>query len=121
MKREGEGKSGSPLGVGGNRRGEGRFSARRKRVAVERMVRGEDLELLSRELGVTAATLSEWRRMCELGAEAALKRRHEHDEHDAEIARLKAKVGDLTMDNELLYEKIHRMEEQRPLRWRRLR
>ena len=30
----------------------GRFSARRKREAVLRLLRGEDLEVLSRELGV---------------------------------------------------------------------
>ena len=39
----------------------GRFSARRKTEAVLRLLRGEDLELLSRELGVTAATLAGWR------------------------------------------------------------
>ena len=36
----------------------GRFSAKRKTEAVLRLLRGEDLEALSRELGVTAATLS---------------------------------------------------------------
>jgi len=35
----------------------GRFSARRKTDAVLRLLRGEDLELVSRELGVTGATL----------------------------------------------------------------
>jgi len=39
----------------------GRFSAQRKRDAVLRLLRGEDLEFLSRELGVTAARLSQWR------------------------------------------------------------
>ena len=38
-----------------------RMSARRKQDAVLRLLRGEDLELLSRELGVTAAELSGWR------------------------------------------------------------
>src|SRR4051812_37782119 len=37
----------------------GRMSRRRKRDAVPRLLRGEDLETLSRALGVTAATLSE--------------------------------------------------------------
>jgi hypothetical protein len=36
----------------------GRMSRQRKRTAVLRLLRGEDLELVSRELGVTAATLS---------------------------------------------------------------
>ena len=39
----------------------GRFSAKRKRETVVRMLRGEDLDTLSREVGVTAGTLSSWR------------------------------------------------------------
>src|SRR4051794_41888175 len=39
----------------------GRMSRQRKRDAVLRLVRGEDLETVSRGLGVTAATLSGWR------------------------------------------------------------
>ena len=38
----------------------GRMSRQRKRDAVVRLLRGEDLEILSRALGVTAATLSGW-------------------------------------------------------------
>ena len=41
--------------------GGGRFSARRKQETVLRLLRGEDLEVVSRELGVTAAALSGWR------------------------------------------------------------
>ena len=44
----------------GNGRG-GRFSARRKRETVRRLLRGEDLESVSRELGITAARASPWR------------------------------------------------------------
>jgi hypothetical protein len=36
------------------------MSAQRKQEAVLRVLRGEDLELVSRELGVTAAALSGW-------------------------------------------------------------
>jgi transposase len=39
----------------------GRFSARRKRAIILRRFRGEPLETISREVGVTAATLSAWR------------------------------------------------------------
>jgi hypothetical protein len=39
----------------------GRMSRQRKRDAVLRLLRGEDLETLSRALGVTAATLNCWR------------------------------------------------------------
>ena len=38
-----------------------------------------------------------------------------------EIARLKSKVGEITMDNELLYTKIAAMEGKRPLAHRRSR
>ena len=43
------------------RDGRGRWSAKRKTAAILRLLHGEDLETLSRELGVTAATLSGWR------------------------------------------------------------
>jgi len=38
----------------------GRMSRQRKREAVLRLLRGEDLETVSRSLGVTVATLSAW-------------------------------------------------------------
>src|SRR5262245_54027611 len=82
----------------------GRFSSRRKTDAVLRLLRGESLELLSRELGVTAATLSNWRDDFLAGGQAALKSRPA-DDRDDEIARLRAKVGELTMDNELLLQR----------------
>src|SRR5262249_50556111 len=79
----------------------GRFSAKRKTDAVLRLLRGEDLELVSRELGVTAATLSGWRDDFLAGGQAALKSRPA-DDRDAGIARLRAKVGELATDNELV-------------------
>ena len=82
----------------------GRFSARRKTDAVLRLLRGEDLDLLSRELGVTAATLSGWRDDFLASGQAALKSRPA-DDRDDEIARLRSKVGELTMDNELLLQR----------------
>jgi hypothetical protein len=50
----------------------------------------------------------------------ALKER-ERDARDEEIERLKAKVGEITMDNELLYAKIAALEGKRPLARRRSR
>jgi transposase-like protein len=82
----------------------GRFSSPRKTAAVLRLLRGESLELLSRELGVTAATLSAWHDDFLAGGQAALKSRTT-DDRDEEIARLRAKVGELTMDNELLLQR----------------
>ena len=97
-----------------------RMSAHRKQEAVLRLLRGEDLELLSRELGVTAAELSGWREAFLAAGEASLKTRPA-DARDAEIGRLKEKVGDLTMANELLEAKIERLEAARPLAPRRSR
>ncbi len=98
-----------------------RMSARRKQDAVVRLLRGEDLErLLSRELAVTAAELSGWRDAFLAGGAAALKSRPA-DARDAAIGRLKEKVGDLTMANELLGAEIERLETARPLARRRSR
>src|SRR3954451_5102588 len=96
----------------------GRFSARRKSEAVVRLLRGEDLDTLSRELGVTAATLSSWRDAFLDGGTAAMKSRPT-DDRDEVIARLQAKVGQLTMDNELLGQKCQHLESGRPFASRR--
>jgi transposase-like protein len=97
-----------------------RMSARRKQSAVLRLLRGEDLELVSRELGIPAAEVSGWRDAFLAAGEASLKTRPA-DGRDAEIGRLKAKVGDLTMANELLATKIEHLEAGRPLARRRSR
>ena len=99
---------------GGNR---GRFSARKKAEAVRRLVAGEELDTLARELGVTAATLAEWRDKFFQAGEAALKSR-QRDGRDEEILRLKAMVGELTMRNEILQE-ARRSQEGRPFLTRR--
>jgi hypothetical protein len=97
-----------------------RFSAKRKLTAVQRLMRGESLEAVSRGLNVPVHRLSEWRDRVLLGAESALKER-EQDDRDEEIARLHAKVGEITMANELLYAKIDKLEGGRPLARRRSR
>ena len=97
-----------------------RFSAKRKLRTVSRLLRGEPLELVARELNVTAARLSEWRDRALLAAEAALKERNS-DDRDGEITRLKGKVGEMTMETELLREKIARLEAGAPLARRRSR
>lgn len=79
----------------------GRFSAKRKVATVLRLLKGEDLDTLSRELGVTAAKLPEWRDDFLAGGEAGLKSR-EPSVLDDENQRVKAKLGELLMDNELL-------------------
>ena len=64
---------------------------------------------MARELAGTAADLSAWRdAFLEAGA-ASLKSR-ERDDRDETIDRLRTKVGELTMDGELLRAKIERLE-----------
>ena len=67
------------------------MSVRRKQSAVLRLLRGEALELVSRELGVTAAELSAWRDAFLAAGEGSLKTRPA-DGRDLEIGRLKAKL-----------------------------
>ena len=110
--------AGSSVAPEERRDGRGRWSAEPKFAAVLRLLRGEDLETLSRELGVTAATLSGWRDQFLDGGAANLKAR-EADVDNEETQLLKSLVADLSMSNELLREKIHRMEAGRPLVWRR--
>lgn len=96
----------------------GRFSSRRKVAAVLELLRGEDLDTLSRKLGVTAATLSQWREQFLAGGQANLKSRTP-DARDDEILRLRAKIGEITMANELLLDRCHALEANLPLAPRR--
>jgi HTH-like domain len=91
-----------------------RISARRKLEAVLRSLRGEDLELISRTLGVTAAELSGWRDAFLAGGEASLEGRP-GDVRDAEIGCLRAQIDDLMRANRLLEVKIERLEVSSPL------
>jgi hypothetical protein len=96
----------------------GRFSSRRKLEAVLRLLRGEDLDTASRELGVSGAVLASWREKVLAGGRAALKNRP-LDGRDEEVRRLRAKVGEITMENELLRERARAAEAGLPLAVRR--
>jgi len=97
---------------------ERRMTAGRKRDAVLRLLRGESLEIVARELAVTAADLSGWRDAF-LDAGAASLKSRARDDRDETIDRLRTKVGELTMDTELLYAKIERLEAGAPFAARR--
>ena len=94
--------------------GGGRWSAKRKMSVILELLRGADLESTSRNCRVTVATLTEWRDRFLAGAEASLKSR-EVAVDDEENRRLKSVVANLSVDNELLREKIARLEGNRPL------
>lgn len=109
--------AGAPSGV---EAGPKRYSVQRKMAVVARLLRGEPLDLVAREANVSVAKLTEWRERALAGQASALKER-ERDERDDEIARLKSKVGEITMDNELLQTRIAAMEGKHPLVRRRSR
>ena len=96
------------------RAGAGRWSAKRKVSVVLEVLRGADLESTSRKYRVTAATLIEWRDRFLAGGEGSLKSR-EGDVDDEEKRHLKSVVASVSVENELLREKIARLENGRPL------
>ena len=122
VRRKDETGSGSPAEGGRRPSGTGepeptqkpkRFWAQHKAEAVLRLLRGEDIELLSRELGVTAAQLTQWREAFLASGAEGLKKRVSQE--DAEVRRLKEMVGEQAMTIELLQEKLVRISSPRPL------
>ena len=96
------------------------MSRQRKRDAVLRLLRGDDLEIVSRSLGVTAATLTAWRDAFLTAGEASLRSRPA-DGEELESGRLKARLGEMLLKQELLEAKIAALEGGRPLARRRSR
>lgn len=99
---------------------QGRYTSQRKMDAVLRVLRGETLDAVSRDLGITAAKLASWRDAFLLNGQLGLKSRRE----DAleEVKRdMQAKIGELTMENELLRQKARTLEAGLPLASRRSR
>ncbi len=97
-----------------------RWTAARKREVVLRLLRGESLDGLSRELGVEVYRLDEWREKALAGLDAGLKKR-DGDPLKAELESALRRIGKLTVERELLEEKIERLESGRPLAYRRSR
>ena len=84
-----------------------RWSVARKREVVLRLLRGESAELLSRELGLPMFKLGQWRRKAEAALDGALKER-EADIASTELAAAMRRIGELSMENELLRARIER-------------
>ncbi len=78
-----------------------RWSARRKADAVMRLLRGEDLEQLSRELRAEAHRLAAWRDDFTAGGIEGLKAQPSTPE-DRRLKEAERKIGQLTMENEIL-------------------
>jgi transposase len=95
-----------------------RWSAKRKSEIVLRLLRGEDLGELSREIQVPPPEIEQWREAFLNGAEAGLKKRA-GDPLEREITRTRAKLGETMMKLELaemLLEKRGPMDDLRKLR-----
>jgi transposase len=92
--------------------------ANARQPAVLRLLRGEDLETVSRSVGVTAATLSGWRDAFLAAGDASLATKPASGE-ELESERLKAKLGAALIERDLLQEKIAILEANRPLARRR--
>ena len=84
-----------------------RWSVGRKREVVLRLLRGESVELLSRELGVPLYKLEQWRQKADAALDGALKER-EADPASGELAAAMQRIGELSMENELLRSRIER-------------
>jgi hypothetical protein len=77
-----------------------RWSARRKTEIVLRLLRGEDLGAVSREVRVPPQELEDWRRVFLDSGSRGLKRSG-RDPTERELIRTRAKVGELMMKLEL--------------------
>ena len=84
-----------------------RWSVARKREVVLRLLRGESVELLSRELGVPLFKLEQWRQKADAALDGALKER-DADTASIELNAAMQRVGELSMEVELLRARIER-------------
>ncbi len=81
-------------------RREVRWSARRKAEAVLRLLRGESLDVVSREVRVEAHRLAAWGDEFLAGGTEGLKARPRAPD-ERRLADAERKIGELTMENEV--------------------
>jgi len=74
---------------------------------VLRLLRGEDLGEVSREIQVSPPELEEWRRVFLETGQQGLKRRS-RDPTERELIRTRAKLGEMTMRMELARELLEK-------------
>jgi hypothetical protein len=92
-----------------------RWSAGRKRQAVLRLLRGEAVDAVSRELAVPICRLEEWRDRALAGMDVGLKER-ENDPVETQLADANRRIGELVMEVEILRKE---RQAKRPLAGRR--
>jgi transposase len=84
-----------------------RWSAARKREVVLRLLRGESVDALSRELSIEIYRLEQWRENALSGIDESLKKR-QNDPAQVELNQAMRRIGELTMENELLWERVRK-------------
>ena len=118
----GVGADGAAVGAGALAPGQRwqRWSASRKRDVVLRLLRGESLEMVSREVGVELYRLEAWQARALAGLERGLKAQA-GEPLAAELDAAKRHIGELSMEIELLRERARAAECRLPLATRRSR
>lgn len=84
-----------------------RWSVMRKREVVLRLLRGESVDLLARELNVESYRLEDWKQRAFGGIDASLRERETSSER-VELDSALKRLGELMMDQELLLERCRR-------------
>jgi transposase-like protein len=86
-----------------------RWTAKRRVTLVVSILKGETSAAeAARKHGLTIAEVEDWREKFLLGAENALRNRPRDEEalKDEQIKKLKQKIGDLVLDNDILQEAL---------------
>jgi len=86
----------------GDFRSKPRWSANKKIDVVMRLLRGEPLEEVSRVVGVEALRLAAWRDDFIEYGKTGLKSKRPASDEERRLAEAERKIGELTMDNEIL-------------------
>jgi transposase len=96
-----------------------RWTAARKLEVVMSIVKGQSMDSVSRKFGIGQSEVSNWYKTFLSGAEELFKIREQSNPVEGEKKELLTKIGEITMDNELLREKIRRLENGLPFHRRR--
>lgn len=86
-----------------------RWTAKRRVALVMSLLKGEtSVAEAARTHGLTVSEVEDWREKFLLGAENALRSRPRDEEalKDEQIKKLKQKIGDLVLDNDILREAL---------------
>ena len=78
-----------------------RWSTGRKTEVVLRLLRGEPVDIISREVSVPIYKLEEWRDRALLGIDTGLKER-ENDPVERQLDEANRRIGELVMEVEIL-------------------